>query len=395
MTTVYTLVSWLAILGYWLLIAGVTLRILMKRRAVPSAMAWLLIIYILPLVGIIAYLAVGELHLGKRRAERARAMWPSTAKWLNDLKACKHIFAEENSSVAAPLFKLCERRQGIAGVKGNQLQLMTESDDVMQALIRDIQLARHNIEMVFYIWQPGGMADQVAESLMAAARRGIHCRLMLDSAGSVAFFRSPWPELMRNAGIEVVEALKVNLMRVFLRRMDLRQHRKMIMIDNYIAYTGSMNMVDPRYFKQDAGVGQWIDLMARMEGPIATAMGIIYSCDWEIETGKRILPPPPDVNIMAAGVKIYQFEGGLLHTKSVLVDGELSLVGTVNLDMRSLWLNFEITLAIDDKGFGADLAAVQDDYISRSRLLDARLWLKRPLWQRVAERLFYFFSPLL
>ncbi|STL64480.1 cardiolipin synthetase [Escherichia coli] len=103
---------------------------------------------------------------------------------------------------------------------------------------------------------------------------------------------------MRNAGIEVVEALKVNLMRVFLRRMDLRQHRKMIMIDNYIAYTGSMNMVDPRYFKQDAGVGQWIDLMARMEGPIATAMGIIYSCDWEIETGKRILPPPPDVNIM-------------------------------------------------------------------------------------------------
>lgn len=58
----------------------------------------------------------------------------------------------------------------------------------------------------------------------------------------------------------------------------------MIMIDNYIAYTGSMNMVDPRYFKQDAGVGQWIDLMARMEGPIATAMGIIYSCDWEIET---------------------------------------------------------------------------------------------------------------
>jgi cardiolipin synthase len=131
-------------------------------------MAWLLIIYILPLVGIIAYLSVGELHLGKRRAERARAMWPSTAKWLKDLKTYHHIFATENSSVATSLFKLCERRQGIAGVKGNQLQLLTSSDDVMQALIRDIQLARHNIEMVFYIWQPGGMADQVAESLMAA-----------------------------------------------------------------------------------------------------------------------------------------------------------------------------------------------------------------------------------
>lgn len=486
MATLYTLANWLVILGYWLLIASVTLRILMKRRAVTSAMAWLLVIYILPLVGVIAYLSFGELHLGKRRAERARDMWPSTANWLKALKESKHIFADENSTVAESLFQLCERRQGVGGVKGNQLQLLTETDDVMHALIRDIQLSRHNIEMVFYIWNPGGLADEVAESLMAAARRGVHCRLMLDSAGSLAFFRSPWPAMMRNAGIDVVESLKVNLMRVFLRRMDLRQHRKMVMIDNYIAYTGSMNLVDPRYFKQDAGVGQWVDLMARMEGPIATTMGIVYSCDWEIETGKRLLPPPPDANIMpfeeasghtiqtiasgpgfpedlihqalltavyaarknlvlttpyfvpsddllhaictaalrgvnvslilpkkndsllvgwasraffaellAAGVRIYQFEGGLLHTKSVLVDDELSLVGTVNLDMRSLWLNFEITLVIDDQGFGNDLAAVQDDYISRSTLLNARDWVKRPLWQRITERVFYFFSPLL
>ncbi len=103
-------------------------------------------------------------------------------------------------------------------------------------------------------------------------------------------------------------------MRVFLRRMDLRQHRKMVMIDNYIAYTGSMNMVDPRYFKQDSGVGQWIDLMARMEGPVATSMGIVYSCDWEIETGKRILPPPPDVNIMP-------FEEASGHTIHTIASG--------------------------------------------------------------------------
>lgn len=120
--------------------------------------------------------------------------------------------------------------------------------------------------------------------------------------------------MMRNAGIEVVEALKVNLMRVFLRRMDLRQHRKMVMIDNYIAYTGSMNLVDPRFFKQDSGVGQWIDLMARMEGPVATAMGIVYSCDWEIETGKRILPPPPDANIMP-------FEEASGHTIHTIASG--------------------------------------------------------------------------
>lgn len=486
MTMLYTVINWLLLFGYWLLIAGVTLRVMMKRRAVPSAMAWLLVIYILPLVGIITYLLFGELNLGKRRAERSKALWPSTAQWIEDLKGCRRIFASENSEVARSLFQLCEHRQGMGGLKGNHMQLLTSTDDALRALIRDIGLAQNNIEMVFYIWQAGGLVDQVAEALMAAARRGVRCRLMLDSAGSVAFFRSPYPELLRDAGVNVVEALHVSILRVFLRRMDLRQHRKMVLIDNYIAYTGSMNMVDPRFFKQDAGVGQWIDIMARMEGPVATAMGIIFSCDWEIETGERILPPPPNVNIMPfeqatghtiqviasgpgfpegvihqalltsiyaarellvmttpylvpsddllhaictaaqrgvevhiivprhndstlvgwasraffaelleAGVLIHQFEGGLLHTKSVLVDGQLSLVGTVNLDMRSLWLNFEITLVIDDDDFGSDLARVQEDYQARSRLIEARVWSKRPYWQRIVERLFYFFSPLL
>ncbi len=245
-------------------------------------------------------------------------------------------------------------------------------------------------------------------------------------------------------------------------------------------------MVDPRYFKQDSGVGEWVDILVRMEGPVSTTLGIVYAFDWEMETGQRVLPPPPDSNIMpfeqanghttqiiasgpgfpdeliqqslmtamfsarkqlimttpyfvpsddllhaictaamrgvdvsiimprqndsflvrwasrsfysellAAGVKIYQFEDGLLHTKSVLVDGELSLVGSVNLDMRSLWLNFEITVVIDDKSFGSDLTLVQYDYIARSTRLEIEEWEQRPFWNRVVERICYFFSPLL
>lgn len=458
----------------------------MKRRAVPSAMTWLLIIYILPLLGIVAYISFGELHLGKRRVKRAKTIWPSIALWLAELKTYKRIFANENSAVAAPLFELCEHRQGIAGIKGNRLQLLTSTEETLQSLVRDINLACHNIEIVFYIWQPGGLVEDVTDALIAAAKRGVHCRLMLDSAGSRLFFLSTYPQRMRDAGIEVVESLKVNLFRFFLRRMDLRQHRKIVLIDNAIAYTGSMNMVDPRYFKQDEGIGQWVDMMARVEGPVSTVMGFIYAFDWEMETEKRLRPPPPDINLMpfeqesghtiqiiasgpgfpedmihqalltavysarhqltmttpyfvpsddllhaictaalrgvdvsiilprdndstmvrwasrdffaellAAGVKIYQFTDGLLHTKSVLVDGQLSMVGTVNLDMRSLWLNFEITMVIDDDAFGGDLAQVQDDYIARSELMDPQQWAKRPWWHRILERLFYFFSPLL
>ncbi|AKC32060.1 cardiolipin synthase [Candidatus Pantoea carbekii] len=472
--------------GYWLLISAVTLRILIKRRTVTSAMSWLLIIYILPIIGMIAYLSLGESNLGKHRAESARNIWLNTVKLLNNFQHMRHIFSTKNSDVARPLFDLCRYRQGIAGMKGNEIQLLTNTDNAMHTLIQDIQQARHSIEMVFYIWQPGGLADEVAKSFIAAALSGVSCRLMLDSAGSVAFFRSPWANMMRNAGIDVVEALQVSILRVFLRRIDLRQHRKLVLIDNYLAYTGSMNLADPRFFKQNVGVGQWIDLMVRMKGPIAITMDIVYACDWETETGKRILSLNPlyenipfkedsnhtiqiiasgpgfpediihqalltavysareqlimttpyfvpsddllhaictaaqrgvEVSIVVplhndsllvgwasrafftemleAGVKIYQFKDGLLHSKSVLVDKQLSLVGTVNLDMRSLWLNFEIILVIDDSDFGQNLADVQNNYISCSRLLNNTLWSKRAWWKRIIEQLCYFFSPLL
>ncbi|MDK7224763.1 phospholipase D-like domain-containing protein, partial [Proteus mirabilis] len=99
--------------------------------------------------------------------------------------------------------------------------------------------------------------------------------------------------------------------------------------------------------------------------------------------------------ILEAGVKVFQFEDGLLHTKSVMVDGQLSMVGSVNLDMRSLWLNFEITVVIDDECFASDLSIVQYDYIARSTQLTLDEWEKRPFMNRVLERLCYFFSPLL
>ncbi|SQC12592.1 cardiolipin synthetase [Klebsiella pneumoniae] len=99
-------------------------------------------------------------------------MWPRRPSGLNDLKACKHIFAEDNSPVAESLFKLCERRQGIGGVKGNQLQLLTESDDVDASPDPRYSAGPSQHRDGLYIWQPGGMADSVAESLMAAARRG-------------------------------------------------------------------------------------------------------------------------------------------------------------------------------------------------------------------------------
>ncbi|QOI11298.1 cardiolipin synthase [Blochmannia endosymbiont of Colobopsis nipponica] len=481
------MISWVISFSYWLLIISIALRILMIRRTVTSAISWLLMIYILPIAGITIYLLFGELNIGKRRIKRSKIISPITATWINKLKNNKYLFSNDYSEVSQSLFQLCTHRQGIKGLRGKQIKLFNKTDKTLIKLIQDIKSAQKTIDMVFYIWQPGGLVNQVILALIAASKRGIRCRLMLDSAGSLHFFRSQYPKIMEAAGIRIVEALHVNPLRIFLRRMDLRQHRKMILIDNNISYIGSMNMIDPLFLKKSINVGQWIDIMVRIEGPVTPVMGIIFSYDWKIETGEHILPPLPSktnsfsskyiakhtiqviasgpgfpkgmiqqalltslyaakkeivittpylvpdddllhaicaaaqrgikvhliiplnndsilVNwasrsffdeLLDAGVFIHQFKEGLLHTKSILIDEQLSLVGTVNLDIRSLWINFEITLAIDDANFGAVLSKIQKDYISQSILIDCQKWPHRPYWQRIIEKIFYFFSPLL
>ncbi|HAS6806832.1 TPA: cardiolipin synthase A, partial [Vibrio parahaemolyticus] len=99
--------------------------------------------------------------------------------------------------------------------------------------------------------------------------------------------------------------------------------------------------------------------------------------------------------LLAAGVKIYEFYGGLLHTKSVVIDDQFCLVGTVNMDMRSLWLNFEVTLAVDDEEFTKQLSWLQDGYIKQSHPVILDEWEKRSLYSRFLERVFYLFNPLL
>ena len=481
----YPLMSSLIFLGYWFIVVATTLRIVFKRRTTTFVVAWMLVIYILPIVGVILYFLLGEVHLGQNRVKRAQKMRPLTNMLIQKLQNYPNIFTQDVSAVARPLFQLLQHQTQLAGINGNTIELIDSPDRIFARLIADINNAKSNIEMIFYIWNKGGKADEVEAALIQAAKRGITCRIMLDSAGSRQFLKSDQSKQMREAGIQLVEVLKVNLFRFMFRRLDLRQHRKMVIIDNYIAYTGSMNIVDPQFFKQNKNVGQWIDIMIRMKGPITTLMSTIYASDWELETQTRLslphvtdfavrpeakqhimqlipsgpgytenmihqalltaiysaqqeiifttpyLVPSEDLlnaicsaaqrgvkvsiivpqkndsfmvewasrafftELLESGVNLYQFKDNLLHTKSVLIDNQLSLVGTVNLDMRSLWLNFELTAVVDDSEFAYALNQLLNSYLQQSEAVDKQKWAKRPFWQPIIERLFYFFAPLL
>ncbi len=480
----YDLFAMLMFISYLALMVVIVVRVVMTRRALGVSLSWLILIFTIPFLGVSLYLLFGEVRLGRKRVERARAMYEPYARWIHQLVGQFPQPPTQGSETAQPLVELVAARLGSPMLGGNQVALLTEPNAILFALAQDIREASVSCYLEFYIWQAGGWADQVAEALLEAAARGVDCRVLLDSVGSSRFFKSAWPERFRGAGVKLIEVLPVGAWRIPLQRQDLRMHRKLAVIDDRVAYTGSMNLVDPRFFKRHAGVGQWIDVMVRQQGPLVPLLWSLFVRDWEMETGERLLESQqhnpeffaerdqrlqlipsgpfsggdciqqilllaiyqarqqvvlttpyfvPDDPLMAAlqsaagrgikvrlilparndsfmvrhagdafltelltaGVEIYRFERGLLHTKSVLVDEQLALVGSVNLDRRSFWLNFETTLLIDDHTFASELLALQQHYMSQASRLYLCSWERRPWRKRLLENLLYLLSPLL
>ncbi len=466
---------------------GLSLHIIGRRRPPSVTMAWLLVVLILPFVGALIYLLIGENRLGDKRARRAAAIHDHYHRWQSSLR--ERAGEADWSDKPAELKPLSRQVQNVVGfpiLPGNDLVLLTDYPSIFESLIKDIDAALESCHLQFYIWFEGGCVDEVVAALIRARQRGVMCRILADAVGSKLFLRGKKAAELRLAGVEIITLLPVSLFRMFYRRIDLRNHRKIVVIDNEIAYTGSQNMVDPRHFKQDHGVGQWIDVMIRMQGPAVEAMSGTFFEDWHIETGKgrevieqssgMLLPAQqgeipvqvvpsgpafrpqaihqllltmlysarreltvttpyfvPDESIkmallsavqrgvsvtiivpalvdsmlvrhasravfdelLAAGVTIAQFHGGLLHTKSIVVDREFCSVGSVNLDMRSFWLNFEISLFVYDAGFTAQFLSLNTGYLERSELLGLDAWQSYPKRRRFLENVTRLLGPLL
>ena len=339
--------------------------------------------------------------------------------------------------------------------------------------------------MEFYIWGVGGWCDRVAQAIIRASERGCECRILVDDIGARAWLRSSWPSKMLAAGVHVSRALPVSLFPITKGRADLRLHRKTVIIDDHLGYTGSLNLIDPHIFNATEGVGEWVDAMVRVEGTAVRDLNQVFLFDWALQPdieGERIslekiapvpavgsacvtvvpsgpttvddanqrlileaiscareriylttpyfipgetlilalqnaamrgvdvrlcIPSKPDSqfvrwasrryfsDLMNAGVKISFFTDGLLHTKAITVDDTFSLFGTVNLDKRSLHLNFEMMLLIFDPKFVADMTALHRHYEAKSVPIDPVRWHRRHIGQRFLEGLSYLLSPLL
>ncbi len=470
----------------FLIRGGLSVRVIMRRRPVGVTFAWLILLAALPVAGAVVYLTLGELRLGHRRALWSAQIHPAYQRYLRAIAARSEARPDWPAHDSWTLSRIIDKVFEIPTLDGNTLEILSDSGSIFQHLVADIDAARSTCHLVFYIWSEGGEADAVAEALIRAARRGVICRVLLDSVGSQAFLRSASARRMHEAGVRLHAALPGGLVHVLFVRFDLRMHRKIVVIDGEVAYTGSFNLVDPRFFKAEANVGQWIDAMVRVQGPVVEVLGLTFLESWELETDEglqslaetsdihpvawhgeaavQVVPTGPLVHneamlallltalysanheiiltspyfvpeepivqalvsaalrgvdvtlviphkvdsrlvhwasqaysglLVEMGVKVMLFDGGLLHTKSITIDGVTSLFGSLNLDPRSLFLNFEITLAVFDEPFTGELRQLQLEYIRQSVPFDFKAWQNRSLPRKLLHNSVRLLGPLL
>ena len=462
---------------------GLILRVLLHRHLEPAArMAWVIVVVALPLAGILGYLLVGETNIGRRRAERMRRAIASLPPLrTGPAEAAAEAHASRLPDRYAPLFRVGHSISGFAPVGGNRAQLLADSDAAIDALVADIDAARVHVHVLFYIWLPDRNGSRVAEALIRATGRGVVCRALADDLGARRMIRSPHWRRMAGAGVRLARALPVGnpLLRVLGGRIDLRNHRKIAVIDGTVTYCGSQNCADPA-FRIKAQYAPWVDAMMRFEGPVAQQNQRLFASDWmthaddDLDALLRHPPPAPAAEgftaqvigtgptvrhsampemfasliysareelivttpyyvpneamqaalcasarrgvatalvvparndsrvvaaasrsyyaeLLGAGVILYEYNGGLLHTKSLTVDGEVLLIGSANMDRRSFNLNYENNILVHDAALTAALRERQHDYIARATRVDpdtvAAWGWRRRLWNNAVAML--------
>jgi len=271
-----------------LIIARIILR---PQREPASRIAWLVSVLAVPVVGIIAYLLLGEARISAGRRERYRrieAHLPHPAA----KEPVRRMLAE--TAYAAP-FALAETVNNLPPTGGNRARLAANGNAAILEMVEDIDAAKHTVHLSFYIWLADHNGLRVKDALMRAARRGVKVRVLADALGSRGIIRSGhWLEMER-AGADVRIALPIGgLFWTLIRgRFDLRNHRKQLIVDNRIAWCGSQNLADPA-FRPKAKYAPWVDIMARWEGPVVQDCQFIFAADWESEYGDDIADLLPD-----------------------------------------------------------------------------------------------------
>ena len=283
--------EWLATLLFGYGVLDWTLRLVMlpvvagRHRAGP-ALAWLAVVFLQPVVGTALYLLLGRQLLGVKRVQ-------------SHDNATERVMTGERMSVQEPhemelesvpwgyrdFVRLARRVARQPALAGNSAELVGEHGAFVDALVERIDRAERSVHLMYYVVKDDATLRRVIGSLRSAADRGVRVVLMADAVGSKPFLKSEAArELGRLANVEVRPMMQVRLLRAQFARVDVRNHRKLAVIDGREAVTGSHNLCDPDY--GGSSYGPWVDLSVAARGPIVYQLQLLFLEDYVYETGE-------------------------------------------------------------------------------------------------------------
>jgi cardiolipin synthase len=457
------------------------IRVLLRPHREPaSRIAWIVVIIAVPVLGLLAYVLLGETSIGRRRIARRREVLSRLPDVTEATGTGPAMLQVDVPQRYVHLFDVGKSISGFDPVGGNRSELMRDSNATIDRMVAAIDAAKDHVHLLFYIWLPDDNGRKMVDALKRAAARGVTCRAMVDGLGSHAMVHSQHWQDMREAGVSLAVALSIGnfLLRPLKGRIDLRNHRKIVVIDGFITYCGSQNCADPEFLVK-AKYAPWVDAVMRFEGPVARQNQYLFVGDWMSEVdediGHLVKSPIPEAQsglpaqvvatgptvrfsampemftalmnaarrelvistpyyvpnetmqaalcasahrgvdttvvfperndswvvgaasrsyygeLLSAGVRIFEYKGGLLHTKSLTLDGEITLIGSANMDRRSFDLDYENNILFYDRSLTADMRKRQEDYIDRSRPVTGELvagwrWQRR-LWNNAVAML--------
>ncbi|TLP79015.1 cardiolipin synthase [Nesterenkonia sphaerica] len=467
--------------------------IIPDQRRPNTAMAWLLAIFFVPLIALPLFLLIGRNKLSARRRQRQGAINEALLEATShmDLSDQLRDYDEQLGATA-----ILNRNLGAFPIQeGNHITLISDYHDFFIRLAAEIDGAEEYVHVMFYIvGEDPDYAGPVLDAMERAAARGVTVRFLFDHLGTmrVRGYRRlrlrledasrRWPDFQWR------RMLPVQPLRRRFSRLDLRNHRKIVVIDSRVAFTGSANLIAPDYQRRSAQrMGRsWIEINAKVTGPVVTGLDIVFASDWYAETNEnlgtqllvdlhedeeaaggslvQVVPSGPgfpeennlrlfndliyqathrliictpylvpddsllyavtnaahrDVEVIVlvtrkadqftvqhaqqsyylalleAGVRIFRYpEPYVMHSKFMIVDDTVAVLGSSNMDMRSFSLNLEVTIMIVDDVKVSELADIFEQYRSVSEELDLEQWAARPWRTRYLDNVFRLTSAL-
>lgn len=465
-------------IAYLLTIISTILVIVLENRNPTKTVAWIMVLVFLPAIGLIIYFVFGRDNRNQRTVQVDVNSFTQTI--FEDL--AKHGYNEQLSSninKVKPeyqnLVKLLEGNND-SMVWGNcEIEVITDGKRKFDALINDLENARHHIHMEYFNFKKDQVGKLIKDILMRKAKEGVEVRFIYENVANIGTLPKYYYE-MRQAGVQVLPFSTSKLPWV-RRSLNYRNHRKVVVIDGIIGYTGGMNI-------GNVYADEWRDTHLRILGEGVYGLQHSFLYEWYSSAGKelsnyvdyfpacekypdvllQIDPESPasafpyllfamnevvncarnyiyiqtpyympsesllqalqsaalkgvDVRLMVprkadfifmdfatqsyyteslkAGIRIYEYLPTFLHSKTIVSDDYLSVVGTANMDFRSLELSYEINSYIYDKNIAEQNKSIFFEDMKLCREIVLKEWTKRNWWKKILESIFRLFSPLL